>query len=341
MAQALKDKPAQWLRNIKDRKAPGQPAKDQSEPLFDNPFSIEDLAVFDDVTMQSILNKGAFGVSKEDLALSLHGLPTHKIKNITRKLLPDQRTAVKEKIQRPAALTEIEAARKRVLDGLFWELTYWKTPELYEELTEGERLHPGIYQTLGSDLRGRIVADVGAGSGRATFEALRQGVERVYAIEPSPGLLHILNNKLAGKPVAARIIPVQGRFEALPLQDDSVDVTLSCSAFTADPGQGGQAGLDEMRRITRSHGKIVIIWPRPEDHEWLAGRGFQYVALPEHQEMKVNYRSLDSALKVAHIFYARNKKVARFLRRHRRPEVPFSVLGFNPPRDFCWLEVIK
>jgi len=226
-----------------------------------------------------------------------------------------------------------------VLDGLFWELTYWKTPELYNELTEGEHLHPGIFPQLEPDIRGKIVLDAGAGCGRASFECVRYGARRVYAVEPSPGLLDILQQKLADQPAFRRIVPLRGRFDRLPLADDSVDTSLSCSAFTAEPVQGGEPGLAEFRRVTRSGGKIVIIWPRVQDYDWFAEHGFQHVILPRPEEMRMHFRSLQSALRCARHFYARNEKVVQYLLRERKAEIPFSVLGFNPPCDYCWLHV--
>jgi len=233
----------------------------------------------------------------------------------------------------------VKAARRRVLDGLFWELTYWKTPVLYEELTEGERLHPGIFQQLRSDLRGNVVLDAGAGSGRASFECLRYGARLVYAVEPSPGLLHILEQKVTGQPATSKIIPCRGRFDQIPLPDNSVDMALSCSAFTAGPEQGGEPGLAELQRVTKSGGKIVLIWPRPEDYDWLVAQGFHYVALPVRHEMRVRFRSLQSALRCARRFYAHNQAVVNYIVKRRKPEVPFSVLGLNPPRDYFWLTV--
>jgi ubiquinone/menaquinone biosynthesis C-methylase UbiE len=180
---------------------------------------------------------------------------------------------------------------------------------------------------------------VGAGSGRASFECLSHGAKLVYAVEPSPGLLHILRQKLAGRPENQRIVPYKGRFDCIPLEDSSVDVALSCSAFTAESEQGGEAGLAELRRVTKPGGKIVLIWPRVEDYGWLNAHGFHYIALPTRQEMCVHFRSLQIALQVARRFYAHNQAVVRYLLKRRQPEVPFSVLGFNPPRDFCWLIV--
>ena len=310
-----------------------------SEPLFENPFSIEDLMVFDDAALQRMLSRGCFNLTVERLARSVQSASPSLIKHIEHNLSLQQLSSFVKELQRSLAYNEIEAARRQVLDGLFWELTYWKTPELYEELTEGEQLHPGIFQQLEPDLRGKIVLDAGAGSGRASFECLRHGARQVYAVEPSPGLLRILRQKLASLADPGQIVVLQGCFEKLPLGNDCVDVALSCSAFTAEPEQGSEPGLVELRRVTKQGGKIVIIWPRTQDYEWLASHGFQYVTLPVQQDMQVHFRSLESALRCARRFYAHKENVIRYILKRGQPEVPFSLLGFNPPRDYCWLRV--
>jgi SAM-dependent methyltransferase len=254
-------------------------------------------------------------------------------------MLSARRSDFLQALRRPYSQHQVEAARHDVLDKLFWELTYWKTPELYNELTEGEHLHPGIFKQLEPDIRDKIVLDAGAGSGRASFECVRYGASKVYAVEPSPGLLRILQKKLAKGAEAGRIIPLHGSFEELPLENESVDTALSCSAFTADPAEGGEAGLAEMRRVTKCGGKIVIIWPRVEDYEWLARHGFEHITLPVQGEMYVQFRSLESALRCARRFYAGNEQVANYILERRQPGVPFSVLGLNPPCDYCWLTV--
>jgi SAM-dependent methyltransferase len=310
--------------------------------LFENPFSIEDLLVFDDAAMQHMLSSECLRPAVEDLAWSLHGASKTLVERIRDSLPLHKRDRFCAELRRPISRQQVKAARRRVLDSLFWELTYWKTPELYEELTEGEQIHPGIFQRLEPDLRGKTVLDIGAGSGRASFECIRHGASLVYAVEPSPGLMRILERKLVGLLTGqpdGRIVPYPGRFDQIPLGDNCVDVSLSCSAFTAEPEQGGEAGLAELKRVTKPGGKIVIIWPRREDYDWLVGHGFQYVALPLDQQMWVRFRSLQSALHCARLFYAHNKAVATYILERRQPEVPFSVLGFNPPRDYCWLDV--
>lgn len=310
-------------------------------PLFDNPFTLADFTVFDDTALKELFRKDSFGVSLRELALALHGDNSALSRKITRQLPIARRFRFLRELNRPASLPKIEAARRKLLDAFFWELTYWKTPELYEELTAGETLHPGIFRDLEVSIRGKMVLDAGAGSGRASFESLRHGAALVYAVEPSPGLLQILENKLKDQPAQSRIKPLQGRFDSLPLNNDSVDVALSSSAFTADPAQGGEPGLKELTRVTRDGGKIVIIWPRPQDYDWLAGHGFSYVSLPGSSKMKVSFPSMSAAWRVARRFYARNQKLHKYLREQKQPEVPFSVLGFNPPHDYCWLVVHK
>ena len=297
--------------------------------------------VFDDATLQRILSKGCFGLTVECLALSLQGASASLIKCIQHSLSSQQRSFFINELQRSPSDDEVETARRQVLDGLFWELTYWKTPELYEELTGGEHLHPGIFQQLELDLPGKTVLDAGAGTGRATFECLRHGARLVYAVEPSPGLLRILRQKLENSPASSSIKPLQGSFNRIPLETNSVDVALSCSAFTAEPAEGGDPGLAEFRRVARPGGKIVLIWPRPEDRAWLSSRGFRYVTFPcDGRKMYVRFRSVESALRCVTHFYPDNEAAVHYILEHRHAAVPFSVLGItNPPHEYCWIMV--
>ncbi len=313
----------------------------QPDAVFENPFQIEDLAVFDDATLCRLFDGDPYPcrVSLQDLAWSVRGAPKPLIRQIWSNLGWQRRSYFVQELRRRVSANEVKAARKRVLDALFWELTYWKTPELYEELTEGEKLHPGIFQQLEPHLRHKTVLDVGAGSGRATFECLRHGAGLVYAVEPSPGLLRILERKAARQPAPGHVVVRQGDFSHVPLEDGSVDISLSCSAFTAAPEQGGEAGLREMQRVTKQGGSIVLIWPRREDYEWLAEHGFSHVTLPVQHEMFVEFRSLRSAKRCARLFYRHNEGVIRYILKRRQPVVPFSVLGFTPPSDYCWLTV--
>lgn len=310
-----------------------------AQAIFENPFQIEDLQVFDDSTLHRLLADNAPDLTAEQIAQSVHGASPTLIERIQRTLSRDERSSFLKGIDQALPEEAVTEARKCLLDALFWELIYWKAPTLYDELTDGEALHPGIFQELAPEIAHKVVLDIGAGSGRATLECMRSGAKLVYAVEPSPGLLRILTHKLAQHDLADRVIVSQGTFAHLPLPDKSVDLVLSCSAFTTEPGHGGEQGLIECMRVAKTGGKIVIIWPRQQDHEWLAAHGFHYVSLATAGEMSVHFRSPQSALRCAQRFYAHNPDVAHFLLTTKQADIPFSILRINPPCDYYWLSV--
>ena len=312
-----------------------------SDHVFNNPFHLEDLLVFDAETLSDLLADDLRDFSVVDLAIAMHDAPDALVRLVREALPREQRDRFTERLHMRVGASDVAPRRRRILDALFWELTYWKTPEWYEELTEGEQVHPGIFRRLRYDLHDRVVLDAGAGSGRVTLDALRFGARHVYAIDPSPGLLRILEQKAEAQQLKTRITLLQGRFEALPLPNDSVDVALSCSAFTADNEANAHQGLHEMRRVTRSGGKLVLIWPRPDDIAWLKRQGFTHETLAVPGEMQVRFRSLGAARRVVQRFYAHNEAAQHYLQQHPEPAVPFSVLGMHPPCDYAWTLVQK
>lgn len=311
----------------------------ESQHSWINPFHLEDLLVFDMATLRRLLDGCLREMSPKQLAWSVHTASPALLARVSACLPQEFQATFFEEWRRPVPQYKLERAQQQLLDAFFWELTYWKTPHLYDELTIGEQLHPGIFQRLEPLLRGKVVLDAGAGSGRATWEALHHGADKVYAVEPSLGLVRLLQEKMRVRSIdGRRIHPLQGDFAHLPLADLSVDVALACSAFTAESGQGGEVGLAELKRVTRPGGSIVLIWPRPEDVSWLQARGFQYVALPGAEEMCVHFPSLASARRCVRHFYAdKRSALAYLLRQHPSAAIPCSVLGFNPPCDYCLL----
>lgn len=302
-------------------------------------FQLDDLLIFDEAHLRCILEGCLRKMMPEQLAWGMGAASPQMVQRVTNCLSCEQRAQFFRAWQFPIPDDESERARRNLLKQCFWELTYWHTPELYEELTVGEQLHPGIFQHLEALVRGKIVLDAGAGSGRASFECARHGARLVYALEPSPGLLRILKQKVLSTPASERIIPGAGDFAHVPLASRSVDLALACSAFTSQPEQGGEPGLDELRRVVRPGGEIVLIWPRPEDRRWLAEHGFHSLILPGGERMSVRFPSLAAALRCARRFYANNSRLLRYLQKTEQPDVPFAVLGFNPPCEYCWLRV--
>jgi SAM-dependent methyltransferase len=212
---------------------------------------------------------------------------------------------------------------------LAWDLLYRLEPELYDRLATAERLHPGILGWLphGVDR----IAEIGAGTGRLTLELIGRARE-IVAVEPAAPLRQILKRKLAGADPGGRVRVVPGFFDDVPLPDDSASLVVACSAFTPAPEHGGEAGLSEMERVCEPGGCVAIVWPNNLD--WLAARGYRYVSFPG--PMRAVFASAGEAAELAEVFFPR---AAAEVRRRGQREVPFDVLGINPPRDVAYKEL--
>ena len=98
--------------------------------------------------------------------------------------------------------------------------------------------------------RGSVVADVGAGTGKLT-RLLVSMHARVIAVEPIEAMRAILLETVAGAEV------LNGVAEALPLEDESVDVVTVAQAFH---WFDHAVAIPELHRVLRRGGYLVLIW---------------------------------------------------------------------------------
>lgn len=301
-------------------------------------FTLGDLAVFDATHLRQVISRASGAVSPALAGRAFVGAyapqppPLDELAiRIERALPPDDAADFARARRQPTTDEERMAAGRTLLDQLFWELTYWKTPDEYERLTAGEQVHLGALAVARVD--GAVVLDAGAGAGRLTLPLARRA-RAVYAMDPAPPLLHLLERKLATAGLA-NVEPLRGAFQRVPLPDNSVDAVVACSAFGPHEARGGERGLAELRRVTRPGGRIVILWP--EDPAWFVRHGFRYAILPG--QLTNTFASLEDAWAVATRFYG--AAAQRYLETTGRSELPFAVLGVKPPRDICWLTVRK
>ena len=110
----------------------------------------------------------------------------------------------------------------------------------------------------------RTVLDLGAGTGKLTRALAARGLE-VVAVEP----LAEVRTNLAWAAPEARIL--DGAAEAIPLEDDSVDlITVAQAWHWVDP----ERATAEAARVLRPGGTLALIWnKRDERVDWVARLG--------------------------------------------------------------------
>lgn len=125
----------------------------------------------------------------------------------------------------------------------------------------GRSVYLGIVRTLLDAVgieAGQAVLDIGCGSGVVIREVARRcaGLNRLVAVDVSPYLLREAR-QLARIEGHGDVIAFQeGRAEALPFADDSMDVTLSATVF--EEGDAERM-LAEMIRVTKPGGRVAVI----------------------------------------------------------------------------------
>lgn len=104
-----------------------------------------------------------------------------------------------------------------------WDILYRDYPEVYEAFINVP-FQPSVYDQVPEiiDLHGKIIADVGAGTGLSSM-ALARTARQVIGIEYEPAMLQQARQKAFGDE-AARVSFLLGDALAIPLADNSVDI---------------------------------------------------------------------------------------------------------------------
>lgn len=109
-----------------------------------------------------------------------------------------------------------------------------------------------------------LVAEIGFGSGLNLPHYDPNAVSRLIGIDPDPMMLGIARRRLAD--VRLPIELIEGRAEALPLPDESVDTAVVTYALCTIPDPGG--ALREIRRILKSGGRLLFIEHERSTEPW-------------------------------------------------------------------------
>lgn len=106
-----------------------------------------------------------------------------------------------------------------------------------------------------------VLLDMGAGNGRTLrplFEAHRMNDVEVHAVDPSATMLASLTHTLGDRP---NVIPHEGTFTIIPLEDESVDTVICGSSIhwgTTTAVEARQTRT-ELSRVLKPQGKLILL----------------------------------------------------------------------------------
>jgi ubiquinone/menaquinone biosynthesis C-methylase UbiE len=117
-----------------------------------------------------------------------------------------------------------------------WDILYRDYPEVYDAFSNTP-YRPSVYEQLSEiiDLRGKCLADVGAGTGTSSV-ALARYARRVFGIERESAMLKQAIKKTHGK-WKEQVTFLSGDALAIPLGNDSVDLVTGITLALNPPGQ--------------------------------------------------------------------------------------------------------
>ena len=115
-----------------------------------------------------------------------------------------------------------------------WDILYRDYPEVYEAFSNTPYA-PTVYEQLAGiiDLRGKCIADVGAGTGNSSL-AMAEYARQVIGIEHEAAMLRQAQEKVRGAR-AQRVSFVSGDALSLPLMDNSVDLVTGMTLAMYPP----------------------------------------------------------------------------------------------------------
>jgi SAM-dependent methyltransferase len=219
---------------------------------------------------------------EDEMAIALQANPTvewylrHKCPEIIPWL--DHAQTHLESISIPTA-ERVRQAEIKILNSINDLVVYAVDPTIYDTQTflgwDSNELR------MLTDFRGKVVIDIGAGTGRLAFVAAESALA-VFAVEPVSNLRRYIKQKASAQNIP-NIFPVDGLITDLPFPDGFADITMGGHVFGDNP----PAEYAEMKRVTKPGGMIILCPGSSQSetnaHNYLLSQGFQWSQFEEPQ----------------------------------------------------------
>lgn len=168
----------------------------------------------------------------------------------------------------PAEPERVRQAEVAVLGKIEDLLVYVVDPAIYDALEFNN--WDSVELTSLVDFAGKMVIDVGAGTGRLTLVAAEKAAA-VFAVEPVANLRRYLKEK-ARENGFKNVYSVDGLITDLPFPDGFADITMEGHVF----GDFPEDEYQEMMRVTKPGGMVILMGGGgQEGRQFLLSKGIQ------------------------------------------------------------------
>ncbi len=169
-----------------------------------------------------------------------------------------------------------------------WDLLFRDYPEIYDEFARVE-MKPSIPEVINTHfpLKGKIVLDVGCGTGVPTFK-LAEYASSVIGVEPERSMRDVAVSYAREKAIT-NVELLDGRAEDLPLPEHSVDMVTAITLQTLHNEENIRRFVQEAERVVRPGGIIVSLnitptWYGGELGPIIYGKPRRLILLPDEEE---------------------------------------------------------
>lgn len=230
-------------------------------------------------------------------------------------------------------MKNVSSNKPETIEGR-WDILYRDFPEVYDEFAQVQKTPP-LNLAEKYNLAGKIIADIGSGTGDSSFVYAKVAKE-VVGVEIEPAMLKVAEKRATDEQIK-NVRFVLGEMEKIPLEDNSVDAVIGATLAPPHPEQF-RGFASEAERITKTGGIIILLniapgWNGGELHDviedyddWgnqvdeiLADCGFEYKDIFQDQE----YGTIDKIVGTYGFIFG--KKIIDYLKDHNKTNIRWKL----------------
>lgn len=245
-------------------------------------LKVEDLYLLEAFQIGTLQSR----VPEQEFAAVLFAYPS--IKNF----LMSKHPPIAEYIQRVQDKYGPAANEKNIAessDRLIWEVAEMIIYNKYPEVYDTRAILGWDFKDITSvvSLKDKIVIDVGAGTGRVAFKAVKDA-DIVFAVEPCASLREFIRKKAQENNIS-NLFVIDGFLHAIPLPRDYVDVLITSNAI----GWKLDDELKEIERIVEPGGYVIHLTSSPNTDDPLT----KHLTKPEWQYNYSKYKNNEDMIR--------------------------------------------